>query len=90
MKHPPLKLEMMLHCYYKVRVTRDEFIDQSSAHCEFYHELLNEGLIEQLGDGVVHTTDRGRAWVALLGSTPYPQRQEIWVDRRNNEPIDYL
>jgi hypothetical protein len=86
---PPLQIELMLKVYYLAEPTIQN-LGTGYSQKDFLRSLINAGMIEEFGTGDLVATERGRAWVALILSTPYPQNREEWFDPRTNESISRM
>ena len=88
MKHTPIKIGIMLKCYYLPNRYKHVVQAVSSAHHASLNDLIQEGLIEEFGDGSLKVTARGVAWVHMLRDTPLPKLKECWVDPRTNTEVN--
>lgn len=75
MRSPPMKISMMLHFYAIVTPYAEHHpTGNSEAYHEFVRDLLKEDMIKPdstSGSGY-KATDKGRAWVDMICSTPHP------------------
>lgn len=86
----PLTIEMMLHAYCSAA----PWPRKDAPACVEVHSWLRVyELIEDEAttsdwkwDGMMKATEKGRAWVHLICSTPVPI--QTWVDPRTKEIID--
>lgn len=71
---PPLAITMLLHAHCE----RSPFPNYTApAQTYFRKKLVNLGLIEDDGHGIMKTTERGDAWCEMICSTSLPQTQEV-------------
>ena len=78
----PLEIGMLFH--FHTMLTPHPMID-NKLHNQVQQSFLHNGLIKVYGEiveGIYTTTDRGRAHVEVLCTTPWPVCR--WVDRDNN------
>lgn len=79
----PNDIEILLHCH--TSSTQHPRMNAPAVRSAF-ESLETNGLIEQHKEGYFVTTDRGKAHVHTLCSTPWPIRK--WVND-NNGIIEY-
>jgi hypothetical protein len=86
-KETPCSLEALLHCYYS-----------TTPHPRFYAPAVRQAIAGFYAAGLVKPdpyqsadtihyicTDRGRAYVEMLCSTPYPVKCDYWKDPRTGD-----
>lgn len=92
---PPSTLKVLLPIYYSGEPVKHRGVPCVESALA---TLLEDGIIISTGilthpaagplrcptdSATYEVTDKGRAWVEMICSTPYPARAEMWVDPRN-------
>lgn len=81
---PPLTIEIML--FYCTSGSGQDFPRIDAPACrEAVVALKEAGLLTGGSPQVYRVTDVGRAWVAMLCGTPFPE--VVIVDPRSNKPV---
>lgn len=75
----PNDIEILIHCHVSPLVHPRM---EAPAVKEAYRNLEANGLIEQRNEDCYHTTDRGKAHIEVLCSTPWPT--QAWIDSNGN------
>ena len=74
--HSPSDLEVLLHCNYSPEPHPRQ---AANAVQSALHKFLENGLIEcAITKGAYNTTARGKAYIQMLCTTPYPE--QCWVN----------
>ena len=84
----PVGIEIIMHCHYS---TSPDPMRGTQIYEDCIEEYKKNGLIKWRDDWDTWiTTEKGRAWVELICSTPYPVPTTKWLDPRTNESISSM
>ena len=75
----PNDIEILIHCHVS---PSDHPRMRAPAVKETYAVFEESGMIEKTDGGYYRTTERGRAHVEVLCSTPWPT--QAWIDQNGN------
>lgn len=81
----PSDLEVLIHyhCCHEKHPRHD-----ATAVIEATHKFLSDGIIDETDWYAGYTTtEKGKAWLAMILKTPYPTSVQCWVDG-NGDKID--
>ena len=83
MRHTPAEIEILLYCHYSAE--RHPRLDVPYVE-KTIQKFLSEGILEPYGEaGMYTTTMKGKGWVEMIISTPYPEL--IYADPRTKEDL---
>lgn len=77
----PYKIKLVLHAH----AVRSQWAAKDAPiYRETIDELSRLGLLQELPDGTLITTDKGDVLVSMWCSTPMPE--QVWIDPRSGKP----
>lgn len=83
MKLSPLAIKIILHCHTTPEPLHDVFTPVAQ---EIIGDFVENGLLEPAVGSTYTTTERGRAFVAMLCATPFPE--QVWRNPVTKEVCD--